>query len=203
MRWFGVDSTSISSYSKFLSDVHWGKNKEYDKLKQLNLMVMYDMESELPVHYRNLPGNIPDSRTLRLLIEELQAEDFSNFGLILDRAYLTKENMTLFVGNGYKGIFMAKTSDSNIKKGDRKSRDKRRQHKAYRSLSSRVRLLCQGMRLSFLYTKEGKKGRGESAVSACVYSLIQKLEELRRRKLQEHSSNTRTASRPILTAVLP
>ena len=124
MRWFGVDSTSISSYSKFLSDVHWGKNKEYDKLKQLNLMVMYDMESELPVHYRNLPGNIPDSRTLRLLIEELKAEDFSNFGLILDRVYLTKENMTLFVGNGYKGIFMAKTSDSNIKKEIEKAETK-------------------------------------------------------------------------------
>lgn len=114
-RWFGVDSSSISNYSKHLSDAKWGKNKEHDPLKQLNILVMYDMVSELPAHYRNLPGNMPDSRTLRLLFEELKSAGFNEFGLVLDRAYLTKENLDLFVLNGYKGIFMAKTSDSAVK----------------------------------------------------------------------------------------
>lgn len=161
--WFGVDSTSISSYSKFLSDAHWGKNKEHDKLKQLNLMVMYDMASELPVHYRNLPGNIPDSRTLRLLIEELKAEDFNNFGLILDRAYLTKENMTLFVGNGYKGIFMAKTSDSSIKKEIEKAESKEGSIKRTGVFLPEFDCYAKECVYPFSYIKEGEKGRGEES----------------------------------------
>ncbi len=114
-KWFGIDSTSLTSYSSSLSDSRWGKNKEHDLQRQQNLMVMYDMNSELPAHYRNLPGNIPDSRTLRLLMEELRSVNFKNFGLILDRAYLTKENLDLLVPNGIKCIFMAKTSDKYIK----------------------------------------------------------------------------------------
>lgn len=159
--WFGVDSTSVSSYSRSLSDAHWGKNKEHDDLKQLNLMVMYDMESELPVHYRNLPGNIPDSRTLRLLIEELKAEDFDSFGLILDRAYLTKENMSLFVGNGYKGIFMAKTSDSNIKKEIEEAETKEGSIKRTGVFLPESDCYAKECVYPFSYMKEGEKGRGE------------------------------------------
>jgi len=114
-NWFGIDSTSISSYSEKLADVRWGKNKEHDTLRQLNLLVMYDMNSELPVHYRNLPGNIPDSRTLDILFEELKSSGFNNYGLVMDRAYLTKENLDRFIENRVKGIFMAKTSDKCIK----------------------------------------------------------------------------------------
>ena len=112
--WFGVDSTSISNYSSYLADSKWGKNKENDICKQLNLMVMYDMISELPVHYRKLPGNIPDARTLRLLFGELKSQGFKKFGLILDRAYLTKENLNLFITEQIQGIFMAKTNDKVI-----------------------------------------------------------------------------------------
>lgn len=76
---------------------------------------MYDMISELPVHCRILPGNMPDSRSLSLLFGELKSAGFDDFGLILDRAYLIRENLNLFAGNGYSGIFMAKTSDSAIR----------------------------------------------------------------------------------------
>lgn len=161
--WFGVDSTSISSYSRFLSDAHWGKNKEHDKLKQLNLMVMYDMESELPVHYRNLPGNIPDSRTLRLLIEELKAEDFNNFGLILDRAYLTNENLTLFVVNGYSGIFMAKASDSNIREEIKKAQTREGSMQRTGIFLPEFDCYAKECVYPFSYVKEGEKGRGEKA----------------------------------------
>ncbi len=163
LGWFGVDSTSISSYSRSLSDAHWGKNKEHDKLRQLNLMVMYDMLSELPVHYRNLPGNIPDSRTLRLLIEELKAEAFNNFGLILDRAYLTKENLTLFVGNGYKGIFMAKTSDAAIKKEIEKAETKEGSMQRTGVFLRDFGCYAKECVYPFSYLKEGEKGRGEEA----------------------------------------
>ena len=163
LGWFGVDSTSVSSYSRSLSDAHWGKNKEHDNLRQLNLMVMYDMLSELPVHYRNLPGNIPDSRTLRLLIEELKAEDFNDFGLILDRAYLTKENLTLFVGNGYKGIFMGKTCDAHIKNEIEKTQTKEGSMIRTGVFLPECGCYAKECVYPFSYLKEGEKGRGEEA----------------------------------------
>jgi hypothetical protein len=112
--WFGIDSTSITSYAKDIADSRWGKNKEHDKARQIGLMVMYNMETGLPAHYRKLPGNIPDSRTLRILIEELKSAGFGTCGFILDRAYLSKENLDLVVPEGIKAIFMAKTGDGAI-----------------------------------------------------------------------------------------
>jgi transposase len=124
---------------------------------------MYDMASELPVHYRNLPGNIPDSRTLRLLIEELKAEDFNDFGLILDRAYLTRENLTLFVANGYKGIFMAKTSDAAIKKEIEKAETKEGSMVRTGIFIPEFDCYAKECVYPFSYKKEGEKGRGEEA----------------------------------------
>ncbi|MCH3918099.1 MAG: transposase [Spirochaetia bacterium] len=114
--WFGIDSTSISSHARDLADSRWGKNKEHDLARQVGLLVMYDMATGLPAHYRKLPGNIPDSRTLRLLLEELKSAGFSDYGLILDRAYLSKENLDLLVPEGIRAIFMAKTGDAKITK---------------------------------------------------------------------------------------
>jgi hypothetical protein len=93
-----------------------GKNEEHDIARQVGLLVMYDMATGLPAHYRKLPGNIPDSRTLRLLLKELKSAGFSDYGLILDRAYLSKENLDLLVPEGIRAIFMAKTGDAKITK---------------------------------------------------------------------------------------
>ena len=61
------DSTSISSYSKTLAQVQYGKNKEDDKLPQLNLLLVFGEESGIPFYYRKLAGNIPDYKTVKHL----------------------------------------------------------------------------------------------------------------------------------------
>ena len=60
-RWFGVDSTSITSFAKGIGNVTWGHNREGDKARQLNMMVIYGFSSGLPVHYMKLAGGLPDS----------------------------------------------------------------------------------------------------------------------------------------------
>jgi hypothetical protein len=112
--WFGIDSTSVTNYAMDIADSRWGKNKEHDAARQVGLMVMYNMATGLPAHYRKLPGNMPDSRTLRILLEELKSAGFGGCGLILDRAYLSRENLDLLVPEGIKAIFMAKTGDAAV-----------------------------------------------------------------------------------------
>lgn len=66
-EYWAYDSTSISSYSETLAQVQYGKNKEDDKLPQLNLLLVFGEESGLPFYYRKLAGNIPDSKTVKHL----------------------------------------------------------------------------------------------------------------------------------------
>lgn len=107
-QWFGVDSTSITSFAKGIGDVTWGHNKEGDKAKQLNMMVIYSFSTGLPVHYMKLAGGLPDSRSLRLLREELISAGTPPAGYIFDRAYLTDENLDYVIPMNLKCIFMAR-----------------------------------------------------------------------------------------------
>ncbi|MCH3918180.1 MAG: hypothetical protein LKE40_12145 [Spirochaetia bacterium] len=50
------------------------------------------------------------------MLEELKSAGFSDYGLILDRAYLSKENLDLLVPEGIRAIFMAKTGDAKVMK---------------------------------------------------------------------------------------
>ena len=59
-EYWAYDSSSISSYSETLNQVQWGKNKEDDKLPQINLLLVFGEKSGLPFYYRKLAGNIPD-----------------------------------------------------------------------------------------------------------------------------------------------
>ena len=63
-EYWAYDSTSISSYSECLSQVRHGKNKDDDRLPQINLLLIFGQKSNLPFYYRKLAGNIPDVKTV-------------------------------------------------------------------------------------------------------------------------------------------
>lgn len=48
-----------------LNQVQYGKNKENDRLAQLNLLLAFGEESGLPFYYRKLEGNIPDVKIVK------------------------------------------------------------------------------------------------------------------------------------------
>ncbi|MBK0348864.1 transposase, partial [Aerococcaceae bacterium zg-ZJ1578] len=82
------DTTSISSYSKTLPYARYGYNKEQDPLPQINLGVIYGNETRLPLMYRYLSGDIPDSKTIPWLIslfDMIEKERISNGSRILFR----------------------------------------------------------------------------------------------------------------------
>jgi hypothetical protein len=70
-EYWAYDTTSISSYSKCLRQVHAGKNKDNEPLQQLNLAVLYGEESCLPFYYRKLSGNISDVSTVQQLLRDM------------------------------------------------------------------------------------------------------------------------------------
>ena len=113
--WIAIDSTSFSVYGFSLADCHYGKNKEHDSLPQVNLLVLYDVKSGMPVYYRILPGNIPDARTLKTTFKEFGLKGFKSIQYLLDRGYITFEVLEFLVKNKVGFIMMAKTGNRQIK----------------------------------------------------------------------------------------
>ncbi len=92
-EYWAYDSTSISSYSNTLTQIQYGKNKEDDKLPQLNLLLVFGEKSGLPFYYRKLAGNIPDSKTVRHLLEDLDILGFGKAKFVMDRGFFSENNI--------------------------------------------------------------------------------------------------------------
>jgi transposase len=115
-EYWAYDSTSISSYSEALTQVQYGKNKENDKLPQLNLLLVFGEKSGLPFYYRKLAGNIPDSKTVRHLLEDLDILGFSKTKFVMDRGFYSEQNINNLYQEHIKFLIGVKLSLSFIKK---------------------------------------------------------------------------------------
>lgn len=111
-----VDSTSISTYGFNLVDIRWGRNKEHLPLRQTVEVVVYSLTSHMPIFYLELPGNMPDSRTVELIMKELEHAGFKNLILITDRGYESMKNLELYVSKRQKVITSVKTGQGDVLK---------------------------------------------------------------------------------------
>ena len=109
-----VDSTSISTYGFNLVDIRWGKNKEHLPLRQTVEVVVYSLTSHMPIYYREFPGNMPDSRTVDLILTELEHAGFKNLILITDRGYESLKNLETYIARGQKVITSVKVSQGEV-----------------------------------------------------------------------------------------
>ena len=115
-EYWAYDSTSISSYSETLSQVQYGKNKEDDKLPQLNLLLVFGEESGLPFYYRKLAGNIPNSKTVKHLLQDLDILGFGKTKFVMDRGFYSEDNINGLYREHVKFLVGVKLSLKFIKK---------------------------------------------------------------------------------------
>lgn len=92
-EYWAYDSTSISSYSETLMQVKYGKNKDGEKLPQINLALIFGEESGLPFYYRKIAGNIPDVKTIRELLRKLDVLGYEKIKLVIDRGCYSADNI--------------------------------------------------------------------------------------------------------------
>lgn len=115
-EYWAFDTTSISSYSEALKQVKRGKNKEHDRLPQLNLALLFGEESGLPFYYRKLPGNITDVSTIRELVEEFDVMGYKKIKLVLDRGFYSQKNINALYKHHQKFIVGTKLNLKYVKK---------------------------------------------------------------------------------------
>jgi len=109
-EYLAYDSTSISSYSKCLRQVRYGKNKDHEPLEQINLALLFGQESRLPFYYRKLAGNIPDVKTLRKLLADMNTMGYEKIKVVLDRGFFSAANINDLYRHHMKFLIAAKLS---------------------------------------------------------------------------------------------
>lgn len=122
-EYWAFDITSISSYSEVLSQVRKGRNKEHDRLSQINLALLFGERSGLPFYYRKLPGNISDVKTVKQLMTEFDVMGYKKVSVIFDRGFYSRENINALLKNHQKFIIGVKLSLNYVREALEHERD--------------------------------------------------------------------------------
>ena len=109
-----VDSTTRSAYGSSLADIKWGKNKEGLPLEQTLEVVVYTLDSHMPIYYRTFPGNMPDSRSLETILLDLNHAGFKDVVLITDRGYEKIRNLERYILQGQAMIMCTKVQQRHV-----------------------------------------------------------------------------------------
>lgn len=108
-----LDSTSISSYAQSLGQVEYGHNKDLQPLPQVNVLLIVDQVTGMPMYYRTFDGNVPDSKTVRNTIADCSRLYGDMDGklkvvLVADKGYMSDENVADCLRNGCDFVFNTK-----------------------------------------------------------------------------------------------
>jgi transposase len=109
-EYLAYDSTSVSSYSKCLRQVRYGKNKDHELLEQINLALLFGQESHLLFYYRKLAGNIPDVKTLRKVLADMNTLGYEKIKVVMDRGFFSAANINVPVSDHIKFLIAARLS---------------------------------------------------------------------------------------------
>ncbi|QKY70348.1 IS1634 family transposase [Lentibacillus sp. CBA3610] len=150
-EFWAYDITTISSQSELLRQVQYGWNKENDPLPQLNLALVFGETSNLPFYYRKLAGNIPDSKTVRKLLADLDMLGFSKVKLVMDRGFYSQENINALLKNHLKFLVSVKMSLTFVRKELDAIYDGFRSFEHY---SEKYELYARTVRTTWHYTQQ-------------------------------------------------
>jgi transposase len=93
-EYIALDTTSISSYSKDIPEVNWGRNKQDKSLKQVNICLLFGEISHLPVYQTIYSGSMVDVATLCSTIEEFESiVGTSKLTVVMDKGFYSDKNL--------------------------------------------------------------------------------------------------------------
>lgn len=150
-EYWAYDTTSISSYSKCLKQVRYGRNKDHEQLPQINLAMLFGEESSLPFYYRKLAGNIPDVKTIKNLLADMDFLGYNKVKLVMDRGFYSEANINALYQNHLKFLISAKVSLKFIQRELEPVRDSIRTWTKY---SQKYDLYAYSTAISWAYSQE-------------------------------------------------
>ena len=114
------DITSMESAVKLNELLEYGYTRSGENLMQLNFGLVLNYENSLPLYYKIFPGSLPDVRTLKNMMIELQSYGINHCFFILDRGFYSLQNIYELHNNKMDFLmpmpFTTKISDDIISK---------------------------------------------------------------------------------------
>lgn len=100
-----LDTSSISTFSAMLETAKFGKNKEDDLMAQVNLLLICDAVTGIPLFFRSLSGNCSDKSVLDVTLKELKSAEFRKGTIIvMDRGFYSLANIVMLLKSGFRFI---------------------------------------------------------------------------------------------------
>ncbi|MDR2461068.1 MAG: transposase [Deltaproteobacteria bacterium] len=90
---FALDNTFLSTYSDDILEAEYGYNRDREKLKQINLSLIFGETSGLPLFSSLFHGNMNDVRTLKKTIEQFKLINQTNYSIFMDKNFFSLENI--------------------------------------------------------------------------------------------------------------
>ena len=150
-EYLAYDTTSVSSYSKCLRQVRYGRNKDHEPLPQINLALLFGQQSRLPFYYRKLAGNITDVKTLKRLLADMSPLGYRKFKVVLDRGFYSAANINALYRHHIKFLIAAKISLKNVRSHLDAVRDKMRD---WRYFSQDYQLYAYALPICWDYSQQ-------------------------------------------------
>ncbi len=163
------DITSISSYSRENEMMEFGYNRDHEDLPQVNLGLIVDSGSRLPLYYHVHDGSIHDVSTLEHVMREGFAFNMHNLMFVMDKGFYSRQNVSLMYSNRY-GFIIAMTLSSGTAKNaiDSEEHNHDRQWRSHICEDDRFALgkreLSLALPLSCIHIRErGHREKGHKA----------------------------------------
>jgi transposase len=109
------DITSLSSHSNQIDLLEYGYNREHNSLEQVNLGMVVDKKTGLPLMYDLYPGSIVDVLTLVNTLKRIRARGITEYSLVLDRGFFSKSNIRELIREKASFIIPANHTLKNVK----------------------------------------------------------------------------------------
>ena len=106
--YLSADGTNSSSQAGQIDLVEYGASKIEDGNPIINMMLIVDMLSKLPISYDMYNGSINDMSECTYMLNKILEMNYMAFGIILDRGFFSKENIEYFDEHHLDFIIMAK-----------------------------------------------------------------------------------------------
>jgi transposase len=85
------DVTSVSSYSRTMTDIEYGYNRDGEDLPQFNLGLFADESTKLPLYYNRYNGSITDKTNLSYVLENAKSVGISDVKIVVDGGFISEE----------------------------------------------------------------------------------------------------------------
>ncbi|CAJ36736.1 transposase (IS4) [Methanocella arvoryzae MRE50] len=109
------DLTSLSSYSKLINMLEYGYNRDGLSTAQVNLSIVTDKDSGIPLMYDVYPGSIVDVSTLFNTVRRIKDLGIARYTMIIDRGFFSKDNLQLLFDENVVFVIPASTTLKSVK----------------------------------------------------------------------------------------